>query len=475
MKQIYPDWVIKHKRKGTAIHRIRGKYYLYEVTSKWDKRLKRARKITKSYIGRITPDGLHKPEYRIKQATTCKECGASLFLVRENKEIVERLKKYFPVRWKEIFVLSVLRLLYRSPLKHMGFYYQDSWLSEEYKEASLSKNSIHQILESTGREREAIVEFLRSFNSGCENLLIDITHIFSSSGGMFLAEKGYNREFDFSPQVNLLFIFSYDQRLPIFYRILPGNVRDVSTLKVSIEESGVRDVVIIGDKGFYSDSNRELLNREGLRYILPLKRNNSLIDYEILKVGQKRGFEGYFKYRDRYIWYYRRMCKGFDVWIYLDERLKREEEQDYLDKIETHPEFGYTIDRFYDRQHMFGTISLITNLEEVTPQKVYEYYKSRVGIEQMFDSFKNTVEADRSYMRSDYSLEGWMFINYLSLVYYYKIYQVLIKKELLREYSPCDVLLYLSRYRRTKVSTHWIDLEIPKQTKKVMKIFDLLT
>jgi len=48
---IYPEWVLKYKRKGTAIHKIRGRYYLYEVSSKWDKELKRARKITGRYLG----------------------------------------------------------------------------------------------------------------------------------------------------------------------------------------------------------------------------------------------------------------------------------------------------------------------------------------------------------------------------------------------------------------------------------------
>ena len=76
-------------------------------------------------------------------------------------------------------------------------------------------------------------------------------------------------------------------------------------------------------------------------------------------------------------------------------------------------------------------------------------------------------------MRSDKSLEGWMFINYLSLTYYYKIYQRLIEKDLLSRYSPSDVLLYLSKYRKVKVSTHWIDLEIPKQTRQLVETLGL--
>ncbi len=472
MKKAYPDWVLEYKRKGTAIHKIGDNFYLYEIASKWDKKKKRARKITKGYLGKITTQGLKEPGYRINQPTTCKEYGASLFLMKENKEIIERLKVYFPNRWKEVFILSAFRLLHQSPLKHIEFLYQDSWISEELSSASLSKNTLHQILEDMGRERKTIIEFLRGFICGGENLLIDLTHIFSLSGNMVLAEKGYNNQLDFTPQINLLFIFSLEQKLPLFYRLLPGNVRDVSSLKATIEESGIKDVIIIGDKGFYSKDNRGLLEKEEMQYILPLKRNNQLIDYRILKERTKKGFEGYFRFKKRFIWYYK--CgKDIPVWVFMDNMLKVEEEQDYLSRIETHPELGYTIESFHEKQHTFGTIALITNLKELSTPKVFEYFKSRVEIEQMFDAFKNILRADRSYMRSDYSLEGWMFINYLSLVYYYKIYQRLIEKELLSKYSPQDVLLILSKYRRVKVSTRWLELEIPKQTRSLIEILDL--
>ncbi len=33
--------------------------------------------------------------------------------------------------------------------------------------------------------------------------------------------------------------------------------------------------------------------------------------------------------------------------------------------------------------------------------------------------------------------------------------------------------VYLSKYRKVKVSTHWVDLEIPKQTKKLIESLDL--
>jgi len=469
----YPDWVMKYKKKGTAIHYIKGHYYLYEIESKWDKILKKPKKITKRYLGVITPEGLKEPQYRINKPTTCKEYGASLFLIRENEDIINKLNQYFPHRGNEIFIISLLRLQYQCPLKNIELHYQDSWLSEIFPNAALSKNTLHQILEEVGQNREAIIEFLKSFTCYKENLLIDLTNIFSLSNNLVLAEKGYNNHCDFTPQVNLLFIFSFDKKIPVFYRVLPGSVRDVKSLKATVLESGIKDVIIIGDKGFYSKENVCLLERENLKYILPLKRSNKLIDYRILKDGRKEEFEGYFKFKNRFIWYYRSGSKDTAVWVYVDNNLKTEKEEDYLSRIETHPEECYKLKNFYKNEHTFGTISLITNLKELPAPKIFEYFKSRVEIEQMFDTFKNTLKADRSYMRSDYSLEGWMFINYLSMIYYYRIYKRLIERKLLNRFSVSDVLLILSKYRRVKISTQWIDLEIPKKTKNLIENLNL--
>lgn len=80
---------------------------------------------------------------------------------------------------------------------------------------------------------------------------------------------------------------------------MPGNVRDVKMMKITIEEAGIKDAIIISDKGFYSRENVEILENENLSYIIPLKRGNGLIDYERIK---KEGYEGYFKYGKRFIW-----------------------------------------------------------------------------------------------------------------------------------------------------------------------------
>ena len=84
---MYPDWVLKHKTKGTNISCIGGRYYLYEVSSVWNKEKKRAQKITKKYLGRITPEGLIPPKEKqtaeISSAVSVKEFGKRHFTLAQ--------------------------------------------------------------------------------------------------------------------------------------------------------------------------------------------------------------------------------------------------------------------------------------------------------------------------------------------------------------------------------------------------------
>jgi transposase len=56
----------------------------------------------------------------------------------------------------------------------------------------------------------------------------------------------------------------------------------VKGFKTCFQENGLTNALIIADKGFYSTANVILLDKEGLKYIIPLKRDNTIIEYEKL-------------------------------------------------------------------------------------------------------------------------------------------------------------------------------------------------
>jgi transposase len=474
---MHPEWVTKHKQKGTNIATIGGRYYLYAVTSTWNKDKKRAQKITKQYLGRITKQGLIPPKTKppkIQTPITVKEYGATHILNQLGTQILTQLQKTFTENQAHhIFTLAALRVIQPSPLKRAQNQYQTSYLSQLYPNLNLTGKHLTDFLKNFGTNREAMVTFMKPFiatdkQQQQQHILFDGTNLLSKSQKLPHNRKGYNSHHDFDPQINLLYAFAAQSKMPAYYRIIPGNVREVSAFKLSISEADLHDAIVIGDKGFGSNANFEMLDEAGLSYVVPLKRNSILFDVSRLKTGNKADFDGYFMFNERPIWYY---ALGEGVVVFLDEALKCEEEKHYLQNIEGKIE-GYLMEGFLEVQYKFGTIILKTNVS-VSAKKLYELYKARGEIEQMFDFLKNLLEQDRSYMQNEYSLEAWAFINHISLMLTYRIYNLLQEKDLLSVFSVADFLAHLKYIFKVKINDEWHISETTKKTRQFLEKLNL--
>jgi len=401
-----------------------------------------------------------------------KEYGFFFLYEQFLREYTTLLKRHFEDDWQTIIALAYGRLLYGSPLKNMSFHYSNSYLSEVYGKVNLSPNSLSDFLRRLGIRRESMVGFFREFNSASDCIIFDGTDMNSNSSLMDLPKNGKSKQGTYQSMIDLMFVFSVEQHLPIYYRIMPGNIKDVKSFRLCLEECRITDAVLIMDKGFYSKSNLKQIKDEQLKFIVPLRRTSSLIDYTITGKGNKEVFEGFFKFEGRYIWYYRYQTKDRDmVHLYLDEKLRVEEEKDFLERIENGSK-GYTIEQFNKKAAQFGTIALLTNAQKTSPE-IYVDYKSRGEVEQMIDTLKNVVEADVSYMQNEHALEGWMFINYIALHWYYRLYQLLVKHEMNGKFSPKDLISFLIEIKRVKINDKWYTAEITKKTADLLKKLEL--
>jgi len=480
-KSLHPEWALACKRKGTELRCLSGKYYLYEVTSKWNPEKKRSVKITGKLLGSITQaDGfvesdkcrLRKQQIRIERIQV-KEYGITVAIASLLSDILAVLKKIFPDCWQRIIILVYGRLVYQSSLKNMSFHYSGSYLSEQYPDIDMSAKSLSYFLRELGQSRNKIVEFCRSFKISGDCILFDGTDIFSHSEQMELPKFSKSKFGTYDDMINLMSIFSVKLQMPVYYRLLPGNIKDVSAFKICLLESGVKDATVIIDKGFASKSNIEALEKEELKFIIPLHRNSSLIDYEIVESGDKRLFDSYFQYEGRYIWHYTMAVdEKKSVTVFLDDELRNREEKDYLNRIESKAD-KYTMEQFHDKRHTFGTIAVIKNTGK-SPRETYADYKTRGQVETMIDTLKNIVEADRTYMQNEQALEGWMFVNLIALKWYYIILNLLKKHELNNKYSPADLLIFLAEVKMVKINDTWHRAEVTRKNLELLQKLEIL-
>lgn len=481
----YPDWALKHRTPGTELRHIGGKFYLYEYKTVYDASRKKPKKVSGKLLGRITEEQglvaggkrqLEKAVSGVRQISVGpdREFGVSHYISTYFGPQLERLVELFGQEGRLIFLLAYCRLCYQSPLKRMPHHIMHAWLSEELKVSAVNDKQIRALLNHVGKSRQTVVDYMRGFISEDDFVLADTTHILSKSQHIELSHRGYNSQMNFEPQINLMYLYGSKSRMPVFYRLHAGNIREVKALKNTIVESGIQNATLIGDKGFFSKANLELLEQQQLRYILPLKRDNVRIDYSAVRDASFKANGQYFKHEGRIIWYISLSHDGKQsLWLFIDDFLRQKEEKDYLFRIESHPD-EYSLDNFQKSYFRFGTFALISNLDAKTPQEIFTLYKSRMNIEQMFDSLKNLLDADSTYMQNEDTLQGWMFINHIALQWYQHLYITIAEKELTAKYSVKDLLEHLREIRKVLINNQWLDAETTKATQTLLKKLDVI-
>lgn len=104
--------------------------------------------------------------------------------------------------------------------------------------------------------------------------------------------------------MNLQYCFSLrPEKKPIYFKGFTGDKTDISILKTCIRESGLNNMIFIADKGYYSGSNAEELTKNGISYIMPVKRCDKRIDYASIDMSSMDGFDGFFSFQSRPIFY----------------------------------------------------------------------------------------------------------------------------------------------------------------------------
>ena len=454
-RKAYPDWVEKHRGEGKEIKMIGGRYYLtsYEYRTVDGRR----KKVSTGTLGTIRPEGLipscKKGQTIRSQVTAPLEYGASFLLESLGNDILSNLNETFSSKLSnQIFEMAKIGLVSPSPFKRMELIYSNSYDSRLRPNLPLSPSTITSVLNEIGSNREAQLNFMRKYYDGTEFIIFDGTRLVSHS----LGEKGYNHCNIDDPQMNLQYCFSLrPEKKPIYFKGFTGDKTDISIMKTCIRESGLNNMIFIADKGYYSGSNAEELTKNGISYIMPVKRCDKRIDYASIDMSSMDGFDGFFSFQSRPIFYKTIQrasaagAKGTDakgeteepkpsetIVLYFDQKMRGKEIMD-----STCGKDGGIDDLKERKFRSMGTIALATTIkEEKTPKEIYEIYKERELIEDADDAYKNVMRKNASYLQNTNSYYGWLFINHITLLLYYRVYNKIKEKGMTSKYSVADVI-----------------------------------
>ena len=509
-----------------------GITYAYESVSTWDKEKKQSR-AKRTLIGRLDPktgDIVPTDQRRKKAlergavvpgASRC-FCGASRLLdgIGQMTGITDDLKLCFPDRYEKILSLAYYLILEdANPLTRFA-----KWASiheHPYGRDISSQRSSELFASITEEERARFFSLQGKRRAENEYWAYDITSISSYSECLKQIRYGVNKENEHLPQLNLALVFGEESGLPFYYRKLPGNISDVKTVRnllADFDSFGFGKARLVMDRGFYSEENINRLYQDHLKFLmgakLSLKFVQSALDEERENL---KSWERYNQQHDLYActklleWDYEqtRPYKGdtlkekrrMYLHLYYNSTRAAEDERRsnvLLAELKEELQHGKRVaehEKLYAKYFVtketpvrgiqviakqeaidaarknFGFFALISN-ESKDAIKALEIYRNKDLCEKAFGNLKERLNMRRMLVSSELSLDGKLFVEFVSLIFLSYIKKKMQDFELFKDYTMqglLDELDIIECYKETGKRTRFSEI-----TKRQASLYELL-
>lgn len=105
---------------------------------------------------------------------------------------------------------------------------------------------------------------------------------------------------------------------------------------------------------------------------------------------------------------------------------------------------------------------------------VYFSYKERGADEDMISTLKTVVNADRTYMQDEIALEGWMFINFIALLWHYLLRNHIEDCDMLKKFSSAYLCDTFTGVNVLRIGDDWKLASITANDQRVLKKLKIL-
>jgi transposase len=460
---------IQHKK-------IKNKTYAYEVTSYWDKDLKQTRKHSK-YLGPIDPETKKIIPF-IKKKNNNKEKlildfgdGYFLYELIKKLEIYKIFNSTIFNKFTNVFPIAIYRLCTQLSMYHFENWFDGNILSCLFENIDVSSQRLSELFFSLGDEptqRYFFSDYIKHVGGSKKSVIIDATSL-PNHINIDYNEWGRS-DGKVEKQFRLICVIDQINKTPLFYRLLPGNIIDVSTLQTTILElkaMGVTSSYILMDAGYFSESNLFDLFDKKINFLTRMPARikiykdiilNKLSNIESLKNLNVIGTRSYFVKSFRIDLY----GNNAHAFVILDPERKAKELKELSYKYcNDKSERNESKDKL---EFNACGIMILVSSKKIPASEILSSYYLRQSVEQVFSFSKSDLSLLPIRNHNEQTVRGYLFFQFLLLILYLKI-----KEQISNEYSVEQALLIL-RKLKCKVFDNQI---IPSEpTKKQRLIFE---
>lgn len=442
-----------------------GTKYVYEVESYWDKE-KHAPRNRQVCLGRldeatgeIVPSGRAKrknePDAAQNITARSKIVGPALLLekIAADTGVGKDLAKAFPGMHRQILSMAFFLVQKGLPLSRIEMWGKSNMhpCGEE-----LTSQHVSELLKGIGEDgRQKFFALWMKKLSEKECLCYDITSVSSYAEGNEYVRRGYNRDGEKLPQVNLAMLYGQKSGLPAACRRMPGSISDVGTLRTTLaalEFIGQSRLVFVLDRGFYSIANVNALfeKRQGFILSVPTSRKwvQKIIDsyrdrillpehYRITSESENlfmlthlHKWNGRRCYAHIYFNHARAAADQDNFMTQLlawKEQLEQgkdknvdTEQRDRFFIIRDTPKKGRIVrfnhEAIEEYRKKYTGFTCILTSKKMDASEALENYRRKEVVENSFDDLKNSLDMKRLRIHSSEAMDARLFIQFIALI-----------------------------------------------------------
>ena len=458
-----------------VIRRVGNNRYAYEVVSVWDKKKKMPVQKTIKYLGPVDKKGNIRE--RKQKPLTVVDYGdvmtaKSVFEKTKLPRIIENLP--FDNEQKQLIEIMLLNKVV-SPLAD---YQLEDWIRGNYLsylyDISLDSRKISRMFKQIGRKDIANIYFdiVRRMLRIKNVVAYDITTL-PTTVDLILSEWGRCGNGK-DKVVKLAVFFDVQTKTPLYFRLITGNVQDVSTLSDLIEYickflPKNTHFCLVLDRGFYSSSNIKALNlmhkEMQLDFIIPIPKTTSLFyrlvnrNKNIVKAKNQFLINGKYVYGTK-----TKYGSSFIYVFYSPQKFLHDIEKANIALIS-----GKVNKKNLDKKLSASGYTVIMSTIDTEPEKILKKYYQRSYLEKSYSYLKSKIKMLPIRHHTEETAIAHIFISILSLSLYWYIHEKLKEK-----YSLEHAFLLLRRIKAKIYDENRVFLtEIGKKEKEILKLLNL--
>lgn len=400
----------------------------------------------------------------------------SINCILESTGFISFIKEIFKEKSENLLALLSYKLCHGSAMVYANKWFDGNYAKILYKNANISSQRISDLFKEIGDEnlqRKFFKYYISKYAPSKSGIIIDVTSL-PNQIHMPLSAWGLHGE-EIDKQIRFLLVVDKDTHNPLFFRILPGNIVDVSALQNTLEELKKYDVkenFVCLDAGFFSEDNILDFYSKNINFLTRLP--SSRIIYKQLiqeEIPQLESIKNIVRYGKRGLFIKQREIEIFGkkafAYIVLDPQRKGRETSKLI--VETIDEKDLHDEEELDYSLMKRGVMILISSSNISKQEVVEVYYLRQTAENLFGFSKSDLSILPLRVHTEETLRGFLFIQFLTLIAF-----VQIRNKIKSMFTVEEALLIMGNLKCKVYENEAIVSELTKPMKEISEKLNLL-